>query len=86
MYEIEVFASGWDEQVDMDAVVAALADLMTADQYTNSGTLAREHNSVYVQFGTVADAVKRIHDLGLGYTTDEDNDFGYAPDAVEDEA
>jgi DNA-binding transcriptional regulator LsrR (DeoR family) len=70
MYQIEIYRKQYDQPVDMDAVIAALGDLMTEDQMTNDGTLAREHEKVYVRFGCVGIAVDAIN--ALGYATDED--------------
>jgi hypothetical protein len=70
MYQIEIYRQQYSQPVDMDAVCAAVADLMTDDQFMNDGSLAREHEKVYVQFGAVAEAVERIN--ALGYETDED--------------
>lgn len=70
MYQIEIYRKQYSQPVDMDAIVAAIADLMTDDQLTQDGSPARDHEKVYVKFGEVAEAVQRIN--ALGYETDED--------------
>lgn len=70
MYQIEVRARSYGQQIDMSAVCEALRDLMTDDQTLSNGDEARTHNRVYVQFAAVEQAVARIN--ALGYDTDED--------------
>jgi hypothetical protein len=70
MYQIEIYRQQYATPVNMDAVCDAVADLMTEDQATQDGTVARDHEKVYVQFGAVGEAVARIN--ALGYSTDED--------------
>lgn len=70
MYQIEIHRQNYSTPVDMNAICTAIADLMTEDQVMQDGSLAREHEKVYVRFGEVVEAVRRIN--ALGYTTDED--------------
>jgi DNA-binding transcriptional regulator LsrR (DeoR family) len=70
MYQIEIYRQQYAHPVDMDAIIAAISDLMTEDQATNDGTPAREYEKVYVKLGAVGEAVERIN--ALGYATDED--------------
>ena len=70
MYQIEVHRNQYAQPVDMDAVCAACADLMTDDQATSDGSPARDVEKIYVRFGEVVTAVARIN--ALGYATDED--------------
>lgn len=72
MYEIEIYRNNWNEPVDMDAVHAAIVNLMADDQEDQYGRDARTSEKVYVKFGCVVEAVKRIN--ALGYRTDEDEE------------
>lgn len=70
MYQVTIERRHYDEPVDMEAVITSCADLMTEDQVLGDGRLAREVDSIYVQFGAVDRAAERIN--ALGYQTDED--------------
>lgn len=78
MFQIQIWPRQFGQDVDMAAVCAALADLMTPDQTLPDGGEARERDIVYVRFGTSSEALRRIH--ALGYDTDEDE-----PDPGEEE-
>lgn len=77
MYAIEIYRNDYNQPVDMEAVCAAIVGLMADDQTDDNGNDVREREKVYVKFGTVGEAVRRIN--ALGYATDEDE-----PDAAED--
>jgi hypothetical protein len=72
MYQIEIYRKQFEQAVDMDAVIAAVRDLMTDDQALADGRPARDSEKIYVRFGCVVEAVKRIN--AIGYATDEDDE------------
>lgn len=66
-WQININRSEYTKPVDMTAVEAACAQWMTDDQLNKYGDRGE---FIYVEFGTVVDAVNTIN--ALGYTTDED--------------
>ena len=69
MYQINIERKHYSQPVNMNAIKATCATWMTDDQGRNNDV--DEHGEfIYVQFGTVMDAVAAIN--ALGYATDED--------------
>lgn len=69
MYQINIYRNDYSQPIDMAPIKAACAQWMTADQGRNDED-DEGGEFIYVQFGTVVDAVAAIN--ALGYRTDED--------------
>jgi hypothetical protein len=67
-YQIQINRQQYNQSVDMSAIRTACAAYLADDQNPHGNDY--EGEEIWVEFGTVGDAVVAIN--ALGYTTDED--------------